>query len=112
MILRLHLQQRPLRRIHRRLPQRVRVHLAEALVAVDGDAFLAGGDEELDEVVERFDLDVLARPFVAALAAAGIALASGLRLGRELRGFVERRAADRRLVRGRLPGVVNDSRPA
>ncbi len=39
--------------IHRRGPQRVRVHLAEALVAVDGDALLAGGDEELDEFVER-----------------------------------------------------------
>src|SRR5689334_16773521 len=34
------LQQRPLRRIHRGLPQRVRVHLAETLVAVHGHALL------------------------------------------------------------------------
>src|SRR5690349_25162574 len=47
MIFGFHLQQRALRGIHRRLPQRVRVHLAEALVAVDGNALLAGGDEEL-----------------------------------------------------------------
>src|SRR6266545_457014 len=58
-IFRLDLQERPLGRIHRGLPQRVRVHLAEALVAVDGDALLAGGDEELDEIVERFDVDLL-----------------------------------------------------
>ena len=45
--------------IHRGLPQRVRVHLAEAFVAVDRDALFAGGDEELDQVVERVDLDLL-----------------------------------------------------
>src|SRR5204862_7105187 len=53
LVFRPHLQQRALGRIHRGFPQRVRVHLAEALVAVDRDPFLAGGDEELDEVVER-----------------------------------------------------------
>src|SRR6266545_6709805 len=57
-ILRLHLQERALRGVHRGLPQRFRIHLAEAFVTIDGDPLLAGGNEELDELVERFDLDV------------------------------------------------------
>src|SRR5678815_6185786 len=44
-ILRADLQQRPVFRIHRRRPQRVRIHFAETLVAVHRDALLAGGDE-------------------------------------------------------------------
>src|SRR4029079_5072893 len=47
------LEQRALGRIHRGFPQRVGVHLAEALVAVDGDPLLARGDEELDQLANR-----------------------------------------------------------
>src|SRR3972149_9873793 len=35
-----HLQKAPLLRVHRRLPELVRVHLAEALVPLDGQALL------------------------------------------------------------------------
>src|SRR5437660_12859102 len=38
-----HLQQRPHARIHRRFPELLGTHLAEALVAVHGDALLARG---------------------------------------------------------------------
>src|SRR3970040_212119 len=47
------LRERARLRVHRGRPERVRVHLAEALVAVDRHALLAGGGEELDEVVQR-----------------------------------------------------------
>ena len=46
------LEQRPILGVHRRHPERIRVHLTQALVAVDGDAFSAGGDEELDELID------------------------------------------------------------
>ena len=62
------LQQRPVLGIHRRGPQRVRVHLAETLVAVDGDALLAGGDEEVDE---RVDVLPASRPAPLARPRAG-----------------------------------------
>ena len=88
-----------LRRIHRRLPQRVRVHLAKALVAIDRDALLAGGDEELDEIVERFDLTSTSSFAPASRHGAG--LPAVLRLRRELGRLVERRTADGRLVRRR-----------
>jgi hypothetical protein len=52
-ILRTNLQQRAMLRIHRRGPQRVRVHLTETLVAIDGDTLAARGDEELDETHRR-----------------------------------------------------------
>src|SRR5688572_23670492 len=42
-------EQRPYVRIHRRAPQRVGVHLAEALIAVDRDSLLARDDEVFDE---------------------------------------------------------------
>src|SRR6185436_18608876 len=45
------LQQGTVLRIHRRRPQRVRVHLAKTLVAIDGDALAASCDKELHELV-------------------------------------------------------------
>src|SRR4051812_27985377 len=44
------LKQRAMVRVHRGVPQRIGVHLAQALVAVDSDALLAGGDEEFHEL--------------------------------------------------------------
>src|SRR5687768_3593854 len=52
------LQQGPVLRVHRRRPERVWIHLAKALVAVDRDALLAGGDEEFDELVDGRQSDV------------------------------------------------------
>src|SRR5688572_16961223 len=46
-----HLHQRAVVRVHRRVPERVGIHLAETLVAVDRHALLARDDEKLDEVV-------------------------------------------------------------
>src|SRR6266508_6486296 len=57
-IFRTDLQERPNIRIHGRRPERVRVHLAQALVAVDGDPLLAGGDEVLDEIIDIREGDV------------------------------------------------------
>src|SRR6478672_4756814 len=54
-VLGLDLEERPLRGVHGRFPEGVRVHLAETLVAVDVEALLAGGDEELDQRVEIVD---------------------------------------------------------
>src|SRR5688572_1886027 len=48
-----YLEQCPARGIHRRFPERLRVHLTEALVPVHGDATASGGDEELDQLVQR-----------------------------------------------------------
>ena len=53
-----HLQQRPHVGLHRRRPELLGVHLAEPLVAVDRHALLAGGDEELHELVERVERHV------------------------------------------------------
>src|SRR5690606_253563 len=47
-----HLQQCPRRWIHRGFPQRLGVHLAEALVAVDRYTPSAGRDEVVDQFVE------------------------------------------------------------
>ena len=77
--------------------KRVRVHLAETLVAVDGDPLLAGGDEELDQVVERFDLELLVFRLRAS---------RRLRFGREPGGVVDGPAADGRVGGGRLPGLI------
>src|SRR4030042_1430581 len=49
------LQQRPLFGIHRRLPELPRVHLAEALVALDGYPLLAGADHVVDEGRQALD---------------------------------------------------------
>src|SRR5437762_3392355 len=43
-VLGLHLQQRALRRVHRRFPQRVRVHFSETLIAIDRDALFPSGN--------------------------------------------------------------------
>ena len=51
-IFRTHLQQRAPVRIHRRRPQLLRVHLTEALIAVDGHALFAGVDEVLEQRLE------------------------------------------------------------
>src|SRR6185503_2648150 len=97
-----HLQQRPHLGIHGGGPELLGIHLAEALVAVDGDALLAGGDEEFDQFIERMDGDVslLLRRLAHAL----------LRLGGELRRLVHRTAANRRLVacRARFVGFLDN----
>src|SRR5262245_31127134 len=46
------LQQRAILWIHRGRPQRIRVHFAETLVAIEGDALPAGGQEEFNELVD------------------------------------------------------------
>src|SRR5256885_8595958 len=48
-----HLQQGADGWIHRRFPELLWVHLAETLVAVDRDALLSGGNEIVDDLVER-----------------------------------------------------------
>src|SRR5438067_6401281 len=57
-ILGAHLQQRARFRIHRRRPELIGIHFAEALVAVDRDTFLSCDDEEIDDRVERLQADV------------------------------------------------------
>src|SRR5690606_23374212 len=83
---------------------------------------LARGGEELDEFVERLDTDLRLLALCRCLRASrGV---ERLRFGRELRGFIERGAADRGLVCGRSaslfdvfvgfrgPGGAHDDRTA
>ena len=51
------LQERPRVGVHRGDPERFGIHFAEALVAVDGNAFPAERQEVIDEGVERRDRD-------------------------------------------------------
>ena len=80
-ILGAHLEQRALGGIHRRFPQRVGIHLAEALVAVHREAAAAGVHEVLDELVERLDAAV----GLAARGFSGGGAAPRLRSGRRRR---------------------------
>jgi len=43
-------EQRTVRRVERGLPELVGVHLAEALVALDGKALAAGGEDRLEQL--------------------------------------------------------------
>ena len=86
------LQQRADGRVHRGRPQLVRVHLAQPFVTVDGDAFLAGGDEVLDEVVD------VGERGVGFLATTGRRRRGCLRLGCQLGRLVHRGATDAGLV--------------
>ena len=56
-----HLDQGALRRIHRRLPQLVGVHLPKTLVALDFNPFSAIGAEEFDHLAQRVDRCSLCR---------------------------------------------------
>ena len=54
-VLDLHLEQPAHRRVHRRLPELLGIHLAQALVALDRDAAARLGEQPVERFLERLD---------------------------------------------------------